>query len=69
MRQTKGIACRLANIAKRFVDHRARLERKERLFGWLTVALRTFLKRDDLTESARVEAEALQIELDEGLEV
>lgn len=65
----KCIAHRLVKIAKRFAEQRAFLERKERLLDRLTAALRVFLKRDDFTQSARVEAEALQIEVDVGLEV
>ena len=64
----KSIATQLAKIAKRFVDHRTRLERKERFLEKMAAALLVFLKRDDLTESARVEAEDLQREVDEGPE-
>lgn len=64
----EGIARQLVKIAKRFVDHRARLEGNERILDRLTAALGAFLRRDDLTKNARVEAEALQMEVDGGPE-
>ena len=59
-----GIVKRLVKLAGRLVDVQAKLKRKEKLFDRLTASLAAFLKRDDVLESTRAEAEGLRQEVD-----
>ncbi len=65
----KSIAKRLVRLAGRLLNAQERSLRKERRLDRLAVALKRFLKRDDLLEHARREATELQRDLDDGPEV
>lgn len=60
---TSGVVKRLLRAAMRLVDLRDRTQRKEALLSRLVDRLARFLKREDLTEDARAEAEGFRDEV------
>ena len=65
----KGIAKRLVRLAGRLLNYQERIVQKEGRLDRLAAALKSFLMRNDLRDHARVDAEKLQRELDDGPEL